>query len=162
MPRVRARDALLIALFFGGFQGLMPLLGYFLGRTFASYIDAIDHYIAFALLAIIGGKMIFDAFHEKPKGEGEYRFDLKELLLMAVATSIDALAVGVTLSFFAGSIFFSCAVIAAVTFVLSLAGVGIGNFFGARFGKGAQVAGGVLLALMGVKILLEHLGVIPG
>lgn len=160
MPKLNRKQALVIALFFGGFQALMPFLGWALGIGFEKYITSVDHYIAFALLAFIGGKMIYDSFHEEEDGAA-YRFDLKELLLMAVATSIDALAVGVTFAFLGVNIALSVSVIGAITFLLSLAGVFIGHRFGARFQSKAELAGGIILVLIGLKILLEHLGVIP-
>lgn len=163
MRRIRYGQALVIALFFGGFQGLMPAIGWLLGTQFADLITPVDHWIAFVLLAYIGGKMIWDALHEDHEGEAcdvEERLDLKELLLMAIATSIDALAVGITFAFLQVQIVSAAASIAAITFVLSFVGVAVGNKFGNRFQDKAQLAGGVVLVCIGLKILLEHLGVI--
>lgn len=164
MKRLDARQTLVIALFFGGFQALMPLLGWALGRQFESYITAVDHWIAFVLLAVIGGKMLWEAFHDDDAADecpaDGYRLDLKELTMLAVATSIDALAVGITFAFLQVDIAPSVAMIGVTTFVLSAVGVAAGHFFGARFEKPASIAGGVVLVLIGCKILLEHLGVI--
>ena len=159
MRRLNVRQALLIALFFGGFQALMPLAGYLLGAGFAHYISNVDHWIAFALLAFIGGRMIWEALRG---GEEEHidALGLKLLVMMAVATSIDALAVGVTFAFLRMRILPSVLCIGATTFVLSFAGVCVGNRFGTRFKKKAEVAGGMVLVLIGVKILLEHLGIV--
>ena len=166
MRRVNWRHALVIALFFGAFQALMPLIGWLLGTQFAALITPVDHWVAFVLLALIGGKMIWDAVRgddEDPAAscpaEGA-PLDLRELTLLAVATSIDALAVGVTLAFLGVSIGWAMAVIGVTTFALSFVGVAVGNRFGARFGGPAALAGGVVLILIGLKILLEHLGVL--
>lgn len=153
-----------IALFFGAFQGLMPLAGWLLGKRFEGYITPVDHWIAFGLLGYIGGKMIWDAMHEPPESEAqpESALNLKELLLLSVATSIDALAVSIPFAFLQVNILPAATLIALTTFGLSLGGVAIGHQFGARFQTGAQIAGGGVLMLMGVKILLEHLGLLPG
>ncbi len=162
MARLNRRSALVIALFFGGFQAAMPLLGWLLGKQFEAYITAVDHWIAFALLALIGGKMIFDALRggESQAGAATDRLDYRELLLMAVATSIDALAVGVTFAFLQVAILRAISLIGAITFALSYLGVVVGFHFGARFEKKAQLAGGATLILIGLKILLEHLGLL--
>lgn len=158
MPRIRWRDALLIALFFGGFQALMPLIGWAAGSLFASYITAIDHWIAFGLLAFIGGKMLWDAFHEDGEEKAcDTHLDLRELTMLAIATSIDALAVGITFAFLGVDIWSAIAVIGITTFVLSLIGVVVGNQFGSRFEKPATIVGGIVLILIGIKILVEHL-----
>lgn len=163
MKRLDMGQALVIALFFGGFQALMPLAGWALGSGFQSYIEPVDHWIAFALLAFIGGKMLYDAFHEEDGDEpiaGEAaRLDLKEILMLAIATSIDALAVGVSFAFLQVDIVPAISLIGVITFALSLVGVAAGHQFGARFEKPATVVGGVVLILIGLKILLEHLGV---
>ena len=164
MKRLNMGQALVIGLFFGGFQALMPLIGWALGTQLADFITPIDHWIAFILLALIGGKMLFDAFRgDDEGGAGEpkdTRLDLKELLMLAIATSIDALAVGITFAFLQVAIVPSITIIGLTTFVISFAGVAVGHFFGARFEKPATIVGGVVLILIGVKILLEHLGVI--
>ena len=164
MKRLDMRQALVIALFFGGFQALMPLAGWALGSGFQSSIEPVDHWIAFALLAFIGGKMLYDAFHEEDGDEpvaGEAaRLDLKEILMLAIATSIDALAVGVSFAFLQVDIVPAISLIGVITFALSLVGVAVGHQFGARFEKPATIVGGVVLILIGLKILLEHLGII--
>ena len=164
MKRLDMGQALVIALFFGGFQALMPLAGWALGSGFQSYIEPVDHWIAFALLAFIGGKMLYDAFHEEDGDEpvaGEAaRLDLKEILMLAIATSIDALAVGVSFAFLQVDIVPAVSLIGVITFALSLVGVAVGHLFGARFEKPATIVGGVVLILIGLKILLEHLGII--
>lgn len=163
MRRVNYAHAAVIALFFGVFQAVMPLIGWVLGTQFARYITSVDHWLAFALLGYIGGKMIWDALHEAPETApcaGEGRLDLKELLMLAVATSIDALAVGITFAFLQVSILPAVATIGLITFALSFAGVVVGNRFGTRFQKKAEIAGGVVLVLIGLKILLEHLGLL--
>ena len=163
MRRVNYAHAAVIALFFGVFQAVMPLIGWVLGTQFARYITSVDHWIAFALLGYIGGKMLWDALHEAPETApcaGEGRLDLKELLMLAVATSIDALAVGITFAFLQVSILPAVATIGLITFALSFAGVVVGNRFGTRFQKKAEIAGGVVLVLIGLKILLEHLGLL--
>lgn len=164
MHRINYRHSFVIALFFGGFQALMPLIGYFLGSYLADFVNPIDHWIAFALLAFIGGKMLVDAFKgdggQKEAGQEADKLDLKELLMLAIATSIDALAVGITFAFLEVNIWVAITVIGLTTFVLSLVGVAVGNRFGSRYEKPSTVVGGVVLVLIGVKILLEHLGII--
>ncbi len=156
---LKARDAAKTGLFFGGFQALMPLLGWLLGRQFERYIVEIDHWIAFVLLGFIGGKMIWEALRGGD-GDDSGSFAFKELLLLAIATSIDALAVGVTFAFLSVDIWSSVAVIGVTTFAFSFGGVYLGNKVGGRFHEKAELAGGVILILIGLKILLEHLGVI--
>jgi len=158
MRKINYRQSVVIALFFGGFQALMPLIGWGLGKQFEEYIVSIDHWIAFALLGYIGGKMIWDAFREEESCP--VSFDLKELLIMAIATSIDALAVGITFAFLKVEIFQAITIIGCTTFALSLVGVFIGNRFGSRYKSKATLAGGVILILIGLKILLEHLGIL--
>ena len=164
MKMVNWRHAFVIALMFGGFQGLMPLIGWALGSQLTSLIEPVDHWIAFILLVFIGGKMLWDAFRGddgcETCGCAEEKLDMRELLMMAVATSIDALAVGVTFAFLGVNVMAAVVVIGVTTFALSFVGVVAGNRFGARFEKPATVAGGVVLVLIGLKILLEHLGVI--
>ena len=149
----------LIAAFFGGFQALMPLIGWLLGTQFARYIRGFDHWVAFLLLAFIGGKMVYDSVKKddcccEKKGEA---FHFRELLMLSVATSIDALAAGVTFAFFKVNIFGAVLLIGAVTFILSASGVAIGNRFGIRYKNKAELIGGLALIIMGIKILLEHL-----
>ena len=162
MKKLSVKGGFVTALFFGVFQALMPMTGYFFGSRFASYIDSFSHWIGFALLAIIGGKMILEVISEKEVGSetGEYRLDIGELFLLAIATSIDALAVGIVFAAEEVNLIFSVSVIGAITFALSFAGVVIGNKFGSRYEKKAQIAGGAILILIGVKLLLDGLGVI--
>lgn len=160
--KVNFKHAGVIALFFGGFQALMPLIGYFLGIGFEKYITKIDHWIAFLLLGFIGGKMVIEAIKEwnaEDKQE-EDKLEIKELFILAVATSIDALAVGITFAFLSVNIWSAISIIGVTTFILSLIGVVIGNKFGSKYKSKAELVGGIILVLMGIKILLEHLGVI--
>ena len=156
------RQALCAGLWFGGFQALMPLLGWLLGSAFASLIAAVDHWIAFALLALIGGNMIREALAEGKDGdadgaEHDASFAPKTMFFLAVATSIDALATGINFALLDVNIWLAIAVIGCITFVLSAAGLMFGGILGERFRKGAQIAGGVVLIAIGVKILVEHL-----
>ena len=161
MERINKRDALLLALFFGGFQALMPLTGYLLGSRFASYIERWDHWIAFVLLAFIGSSMIRESCEqeeEEIEHGGSIRY--RELFTLEVATSIDAMAVGVSFAFLGVRIAPAVTLIGCTTFVLTLAGVWVGNLFGSRYKSRAELTGGIILILIGVKILLEHLGVL--
>ena len=164
MRKVNYKQMLLIALFFGGFQALMPLLGWLLGRQFEQYITSVDHWIAFTLLVLIGANMLREARKEDDTTDAETVYDaplpLGQLLLMAIATSIDALAVVISFAFLGVNIWLAIAIIGTTTFLISAAGVFIGNRFGNRYEKRATIAGGIILILLGVKILLEHLGVI--
>lgn len=161
MRKLNLRHAGIIALFFGGFQALMPLVGWALGVQFRHYITSIDHWIAFGLLLFIGSKMLIDAFRG---GEGkgcsdeEARLDIRQLFLLAIATSIDALAIGITFAFLQVDIVPAVLLIGIATFLLSFGGVALGNKFGARYEKPATITGGIVLILIGCKILLEHLG----
>lgn len=159
MPGVRPRHALLVAVYFGVFQGLMPLIGWFLGSQFAQYVTNLAPWIAFILLAVIGGNMIRESLSKEEEASCDGALRHKELLLLAVATSIDALAVGVSFSMvtLAVSIFTAVLLICCTTLVISFAGVYIGNIFGARYKAKAEFAGGAILIAMGLKILLEHL-----
>lgn len=164
MKRLDVRQAVVIALFFGGFQALMPLAGWALGTQFEALITPVDHWIAFVLLGIIGSKMLWDAFHEDDPEDlacpTDGKLDLRELVMMAIATSIDALAVGITFAFLRVDIAVSVGLIGVTTFVLSIVGVAVGHRFGARYEKPATIVGGIVLILIGLKILLEHLGLI--
>ena len=161
VTRVRPVDVIKTALWFGGFQALFPLLGFFAANTFSKYVTAVDHWIIFALLAFIGGNMIREAFGEEEENSRETaQFDWRHMLPLAVATSIDALAVGVTFAFLQVKIVPAISFIGATTFVLSAIGIRIGNIFGAKYKSKAELVGGIVLILMGVKILLEHLGVL--
>lgn len=164
MRRVNKKQAVVIGLFFGGFQAMMPFIGWVLGSQFEGYITGIDHWIAFALLGFIGGKMIVEAV--KPEEEHvevnqmDAPLDLKELLILAIATSIDALAVGITFAFLDYPIVEAVSIIGIVTFFISIGGVYVGNFFGNKYKSRAEFAGGVILVLLGARILLSHLGII--
>ena len=160
VTRVRPVDVIKTALWFGGFQALFPLLGFFAANTFSKYVTAVDHWIIFALLAFIGGNMIREALSkDEDKLDGSLAF--KTMLLLAIATSIDALAVGITFAFLPGTrIVPAVALIGSITFVFSAAGIRLGNVFGLRYKRKAEFAGGVILILLGTKILLEHLGVL--
>lgn len=153
---------LTVGAWFGGFQALMPTLGYLLGTTFERYITSVDHWVAFVLLCLIGGSMLKEGLakeeEEKEEREG---FDFKSMLLLAVATSIDALAVGITFALLPDvNIFSAVGLIGTITFCLSAVGLKVGNIFGLKYKSKAEVVGGVILILIGVKILLEHLGVV--
>lgn len=163
MKKVNKLQCFVIALFFGGFQALMPLIGWALGRQFEGYITSIDHWIAFVLLVLIGGNMIREAFGEEEEEvcREESRLDIKELTVLAVATSIDALAVGITFAFLQVNIIPAVTLIGVTTFVISAIGVFIGNIFGSRYKEKAEIAGGVILIVIGIKILLEHMGILP-
>lgn len=150
----------IIGAWFGGFQALMPTIGYFLGSTFEKYITSVDHWIAFVLLAIIGGNMIREGA-SKDEEKVNDSFSFKTMIVLAVATSIDALAVGVTFALLPNvNIGAAVSFIGVTTFILSAVGLKIGNIFGLKFKSKAEIAGGVILVLLGTKILLEHLGVI--
>ena len=148
-------------IWFGGFQALMPAIGYLLGSRFEQYITAVDHWITFTLLGFIGVSMVMEACSKKEEEQLDESLDIKTMFLLAVATSIDALAVGITFAFLPDTnvpvaVFF----IGAITFLLSTLGVKIGNVFGERYKKKAEITGGVILILLGTKILLEHLGIL--
>ena len=155
--QLHLKHALRMALFFGGFQAIMPLIGSLAGLTLRNYIAFCDHWIAFGLLAAVGGKMIYESFKIRPGGKSSDPSNLMVVLVLSVATSIDALAVGITLSLLAGSIFAAVGVIGLVTFVLSYLGVQIGKKFGHFFESKIEALGGIILIAIGTKILLEHL-----
>ena len=155
VERLKPRHPITAGLYFGGFQALMPLIGWLLGSQFESLIKSVDHWIAFGLLVLIGANMIRESFGKAE--ELNSSFSPKAMLPLAVATSIDALAVGVTFAFLEVSIVFAVSIIGAVTFVISAAGVRIGNVCGAKYKSRAELAGGVILIILGVKILIEHL-----
>ena len=159
VPKAAARECSLAGLWFGGFQALMPTIGYFLGRSFTRYIESVDHWVAFILLAVIGGNMIRESLgSEEECSNGS--MDPKEMFLLAVATSIDALAVGITFAFLQVEILPAVALIGCTTLILSALGVRIGALVGERFQSRAKLFGGLVLIAIGVKILLEHLGVL--
>ena len=159
MQKMRVKHALVIGLYFGGFQALMPFLGWLLGSRFAAYITAVDHWIAFALLVLLGINMIREA-RCPDEDDTNASLAFRVMLPMAVATSIDALAVGITFAFLEVSILPAVCFIAATTFLLSCIGVKVGNLCGTRFQSKAELLGGIILILLGLKILLEHLGVL--
>ena len=161
VSRIRLQDAIKTALWFGGFQALFPLLGYFTASTFSTYVTVFDHWIIFGLLAFIGGNMVREAFNEDEENAKETaQFDWKHMLPLAVACSIDAFAVGVSLAFMKINIIFAITSMGVVTGLFSAAGLYIGRIFGSRWQKPAQIAGGVVLILIGIKVLLEYLGII--
>lgn len=159
--KLKSKHMLITGLWFGGFQGLMPLIGYFLGSTFEKYITPIDHWIAFVLLGLIGMNMIKESFGKEEEDCSDASFSIKTMFVMAVATSIDALAVGITFALLPDvNITAAVLFIGVITFILSCIGIKIGNVFGAKFKSKAEFAGGAILILMGAKILFEHLGII--
>lgn len=164
MRRLNKKQALIIGLYFGGFQALMPLIGWLLGSQFQKYITSIDHWIAFILLGFIGGKMIIEAIREWNEEETvdvmDAPLDHKNMLILAVATSIDALAVGITFAFLDTPIIEAITIIGITTMIISIIGVVVGNFFGSRYKSKAEFIGGLILVLLGLKILLEHLGIL--
>lgn len=162
MSKITIKKVCIVGLWFGVFQAVMPLIGCFFGSTFESYITKYDHWIAFILLGFIGISMIKEAF-SKDEETADSSLSFKTMLILAVATSIDALAVGITFAFFIESIgylIFAVSAIGIMTFLLSALGVKIGNVFGDKYKLGAELAGGIILILLGIKILLEHLGII--
>ena len=159
-PKAKLRHMLIVGAWFGGFQALMPLVGYLVGTTFASYIEAFDHWVAFILLGFIGVNMIREAVSGEEEETNDC-FGAKTMFVMAIATSIDALAGGVAFALIPDiNIWLTVAAIGLVTFVTSAIGVKVGNLFGARFKSRAELAGGIILVLMGIKFLLEGLGLI--
>ena len=164
MKKVDVKYMVVLAIFFGGFQALMPLIGWLLGSQFEKYITSIDHWIAFILLGVIGGKMIIESIkpdqEEDEVKELDAPLDLKEMFVLAVATSIDALAVGITFAFLDYPIVEAITIIGITTFCISIGGVYVGNFFGNKYEKKAEFVGGLILVLLGVRILLTHLGIL--
>ena len=164
MTKIRWGHALTVGLYFGGFQALMPFIGWMLGSQFADRIQQYDHWIAFILLVLIGGNMIREALsgdeEDAAQAETDLRLDHKKLFLMAIATSIDALAIGVTFAFLETAILPAIGIIGCTTFCISVAGVAVGCWFGTRYKKRAEITGGAILVLLGIKILLEHLGIL--
>ena len=157
MKKLSWKKAIIIGLWFGGFQALMPVIGYLLGARFESYVNFIDHWIAFVLLSLIGASMIKEALSAAEESVND-SVDAKTMFLLAIATSIDALAVGVTYAFLQVQIVPAVTFIGVITLILSIVGVKIGNVFGTKYKAKAEITGGVILILMGIKILLEHLG----
>ncbi|MGM9599731.1 MAG: manganese efflux pump MntP family protein [Faecousia sp.] len=156
VQRVKAKHSLICGAWFGGFQALMPLLGFLLASSFAEYIKQYDHWIAFALLILIGANMLREAF-SKEENEADASFSVKTMLLLAVATSIDALATGVSFAVTDTNIWLAVSIIGVTTFLFSAAGVKVGSIFGRKYQSKAEFLGGLILILIGVKILIEHL-----
>ena len=154
MKKMNWKKAIIVGLYFGIFQALMPVIGYFLGTTFESLVTKVDHWMAF-----IGGKMLKEAFDNNSEGYND-SVNFKTMVVLAIATSIDALAVGITFAFLQTNIVLAVILIGVVTFILSVIGVKIGNQFGIKYEKRAEIIGGIILILIGIKILLEHLGII--
>lgn len=160
MKKATIRNAVIVGLWFGVFQALMPSIGYFLGAAFAGYIASFDHWVAFILLALIGGNMIKEALSGDEDEEADASLAFKGMLVLAIATSIDALAVGVTFAFLNVNLLLAVSLIGVITFVISYVGVKLGAVFGTKYQSRAELAGGIILILIGVKILLEHLGIL--
>ena len=159
--KLKWKHYLTIVLWFGGFQALMPTIGYFLGSTFEAYITSVDHWVAFVLLSLIGGNMLREGLSKGDPEESNSSFSFKTMLVLAVATSIDALAVGITFALLPDvDLPVAVSFIGATTFILSAVGLKVGNVFGLKYKSRAEIAGGIILILLGVKILLEHLGVL--
>lgn len=158
MKNLVLKKATVIALYFGFFQAMMPIIGYFLGSTFSAPVEKADHWIAFILLAVIGINMIKNSKSTEQENVND-KIDIKTMVILAIATSIDALAIGVTFAFFKINILLAVTTIGIITFILSILGVVIGKKFGSKIQNKAEVTGGILLIIMGVKILLEHLGI---
>lgn len=159
MKKLNIKKAIIIGLYFGAFQGMMPVVGYFLGTSFENLVTKVDHWIAFILLGFIGLNMLREAFDKKEE-EGNDKVDFKTMVVLAVATSIDALAIGITFAFLNVNLLLSAFLIGIITLLLSIMGVIIGNKFGSKYEKKAETIGGIILILMGIKILLEHLNII--
>ena len=160
MVKVNKKQTVTIGLFFGGFQALMPFLGWVLGKQFEHYIKSIDHWVAFILLGFIGGKMMVESLKKEEDGvvkKEDMPLNIKEMFVLAVATSIDALAVGITFAFLETPIVEAITIIGFTTMIISIAGVVVGNFFGGKYKHKAELAGGIILVLLGLKILIEHL-----
>lgn len=159
LKKISVKNACLVGLWFGGFQALMPLIGYLVGTRFQNYVVAVDHWIAFVLLIIIGGNMIKESLSKEEEQESD-SLSVKAMFPLAIATSIDALAVGITYAFLQVDIIPAVSFIGIITFLLSSIGVKVGNVFGTKYKSKAELAGGIVLTLIGVKILLEHLGIL--
>lgn len=156
MPRMKWKNAIIIGLYFGYFQALMPALGYLLGVNFQDRISNIDHWVAFILLAVIGINMIKEAI-SKDNDVHNDSIKFKDMIILSIATSIDALAVGITFAFLNVNLILAISLIGVITFIISVLGVKVGNIFGDKYEKKAEFAGGIILILLGIKILLEHL-----
>lgn len=156
IKKMNIKKCLLVATYFGIFQGLMPVIGYYLGISFDTIITEVDHYIAFTLLIFIGIGMLFEAFNDDKKNRNN-KLDFKTMIILSIATSIDALAVGVSFAFLKVNIFSSSFIIFITTFILCFFGVKIGNIFGNKYERKSQIFGGIVLIAMAIKILVEHL-----
>lgn len=156
MKKLKWKNAVIVGAYFGLFQAIMPLSGYLLGTTFSDLVISIDHWIAFILLTTIGGKMLKEAYSNNEEDEND-KLDFKTMVILAVATSIDALAIGITFAFFEINIIKAISIIGFLTFTISAIGVIIGNKFGHKFQEKAEIVGGAILILIGLKILVEHL-----
>ena len=159
MKKLEWKKVLIISVYFGFFQALMPVVGYYLGATFTNLVSSIDHWIAFILLAVIGVDMIKNSFDDEVEKRND-KVDFKTMIVLAIATSIDALAVGLTFAFLEVNLIHAVCFIGVITFILSVLGVKIGNKFGDKFQNKAELLGGTVLLIIGLKILLEHLGFI--
>ena len=159
MKKMSWKKALIVGAYFGIFQGLMPVIGYFLGSTFEALVTQIDHWIAFILLTLIGANMLKEAFGKECESCND-SVDFKTMIMLAIATSIDALAIGISFAFLKTNIILAALVIGSITFAICVIGVKIGNKFGNKYEKKAEIAGGLILVFMGIKILLEHLSII--
>ena len=160
---LKTKHYLIIGLWFGGFQALMPVIGFFLGSAFSKYIEGIDHWVILALLCIIGFNMIKEGLSKcdcQAQSDSDDSFGFKNMLVMAIATSIDALAVGITFALSGANIWQGATLIGVTTFLLSACGLKVGNIFGLKYKSKAEIAGGIILILIGIKILLEHVGII--
>ncbi|MGN6713151.1 manganese efflux pump MntP [Anaerocolumna jejuensis] len=166
VKKISVKHPVIVGLYFGVFQAVMPMIGYFLGKQFSDKINAIDHWVAFILLGIIGANMIKGSIKEEKEDECvsckevDNSLNVKEMLVLSVATSIDALAVGITFAFLKVNILMAASFIGVVTFLISAAGVMIGNIFGGKLKSKAEMAGGIILVCLGTKILLQHLGIL--
>lgn len=159
MKKMDWKKAGIIGLYFGGFQAGMPVIGYFFGKSFVNIISGVDHWIAFVLLALIGGNMIKESFDKDDKNKND-DISFKTMLILAIATSIDALTIGITFSFLNVNLILAITLIGIITLCMSVVGTKIGNEFGDKYDRWAELAGGIILILLGIKILMEHLGVI--
>ena len=161
VEKISVKNSLIVGLYFGIAQGVMPIIGFALGCNFAKYIEPVDHWVAFILLTIIGGKMIKESFDKEESPEGtEVSLKFKKMIVLAIATSIDALAVGISFAFLSVNIVAAASFIGIVTLILSVIGVKIGNVFGLKYKSVAEFIGGAVIIFIGLKILLEHLGII--
>ena len=158
MKKINWKKAIIIGIYFGGFQAIMPLIGYFLGETFENLVTNVDHWVMFALLGIIGINMIRESFEDESKNIND-NTSFKTMVVLAIATSIDALAVGITFAFLEVNLILAIILIGIITFIISLLGVKIGNKFGDKYESKAELVGGIILILIGIKVLLEHLGI---